>query len=76
MCGGAIDGTHIPILAPNESHADYVNRKGYHSIIMQYKILAPQRLIFDPRAFCFVVSHGRKDSGDENISGFGTRTSF
>ena len=35
MCGGAIDGTHIPILAPNESHADYVNRKGYHSIIMQ-----------------------------------------
>ena len=35
MCGGAIDGIHIPILAPNESHADYVNRKGYHSIIMQ-----------------------------------------
>ena len=35
MCGGAIDGTHIPILAPNKSHADYVNRKGYHSIIMQ-----------------------------------------
>ena len=35
MCGGAIDGTHIPILDPNESHADYVNRKGYHSIIMQ-----------------------------------------
>ena len=35
MCGGAIDGTHIPILAPNESHADYVNRKRYHSIIMQ-----------------------------------------
>ena len=35
MCGGAIDGTHIPILAPNESHRDYINRKGYHSIIMQ-----------------------------------------
>ena len=35
MCGGAIDGTHVPRLAPNESHADYVNRKGYHSIIMQ-----------------------------------------
>ena len=35
MCGGAIDGTHIPILAPNESHTDCVNRKGYHSIIMQ-----------------------------------------
>ena len=35
MCGGAIDGTHIPILAPNESHTDCVNRKGYHSIITQ-----------------------------------------
>ena len=35
MCGGAIDGTHIPILALNESRIDYINRKGYHSIIMQ-----------------------------------------
>ena len=35
MCAGAIDGTHIPILAPEESHLAYVNRKGYHSIIMQ-----------------------------------------
>ena len=35
MCAAAIDGTHIPILAPEESHTDYINRKGYHSIIMQ-----------------------------------------
>ncbi len=35
MCAGAIDGTHIPILAPEESHLVYVNRKGYYSIIMQ-----------------------------------------
>ncbi len=35
MCAGAIDSTHIPILAPTESHAEYVNRKGYHSILMQ-----------------------------------------
>ena len=35
MYAGAIDGTHIPILAPTESHAEYVNRKRYHSIIMQ-----------------------------------------
>ena len=27
MCAGAIDGTHIPIIAPSECHAEYVNRK-------------------------------------------------
>ena len=35
QCGGAIDGTHLPILAPAEYHTDYFNRKGWHSIIMQ-----------------------------------------
>ena len=35
MCAGAIDGTHIPIIAPKENHLVYVNLKGYHSIIMQ-----------------------------------------
>ena len=35
MCAGAIDGTHIPILSPQESHADYVKRKNYHSILLQ-----------------------------------------
>lgn len=29
---GAIDGTHIRIEAPTENAADYINRKGYHSI--------------------------------------------
>ena len=32
---GAIDGTHIPIIRPEQSPADYYNRKGYYSIIMQ-----------------------------------------
>jgi hypothetical protein len=37
-CGGAIDSTHIPIIAPSESHGDYLNRKGYYSLIMQGSI--------------------------------------
>ena len=31
----AIDGTHIPIIRPDESASDYYNRKGYYSVIMQ-----------------------------------------
>lgn len=32
---GAIDGSHIPISAPTESPENYINRKGFHSIILQ-----------------------------------------
>ena len=32
---GAIDGCHIRIKAPNENPEDYVNRKDYHSIVLQ-----------------------------------------
>ncbi|XP_053871665.1 uncharacterized protein LOC128830052 [Malaclemys terrapin pileata] len=34
-CGGAIDGTHIPILAPEHQATDYINRKGYFSMLLQ-----------------------------------------
>uniref|UniRef100_A0A3P9IUC0 DDE Tnp4 domain-containing protein n=1 Tax=Oryzias latipes TaxID=8090 RepID=A0A3P9IUC0_ORYLA len=29
------DGSHIPVIAPLENHADYFNRKGWHSMILQ-----------------------------------------
>ncbi|KAI7800694.1 putative nuclease HARBI1 [Triplophysa rosa] len=35
FCVGAIDGTHIPIIAPTENPADYHNRKGWYSAILQ-----------------------------------------
>ena len=28
QCFGTIDGLHIPIIAPKDSHTDYCNRKG------------------------------------------------
>ena len=35
QCGGAIDGSHIPIIGPNVDRANYYNRKGWYSIILQ-----------------------------------------
>ncbi len=35
QCAGAIDGSHIPVIAPSEDHTDYFNRKGWHSVILQ-----------------------------------------
>lgn len=32
---GCIDGSHIPITAPSNGSKDYLNRKGFHSIILQ-----------------------------------------
>lgn len=35
MCAGALDGTHIPIIAPSSFHTDYYNRKGWYSVLLQ-----------------------------------------
>ena len=32
---GALDGSHIPIKAPKEDSNEYVNRKSFHSIVLQ-----------------------------------------
>ena len=34
-CGGKIDGRHILNIALPEQHVDYMNRKGWYSVIMQ-----------------------------------------
>ena len=34
-CGGAIDGSHIPVSVPSEVRIDYYNRKGWYSILLQ-----------------------------------------
>ena len=30
-CAGLVNGTHIPVISPEECPADYYNRKGWHS---------------------------------------------
>ena len=35
QCVGAVDGSHIPIISPQDCPADYYNRKGWHSVILQ-----------------------------------------
>eukprot|EP00794_Sanderia_malayensis_P002226 gene2226-2535_t len=45
QCAGAIDGSHIPIKAPAEYHADYYNRKGCYSIILQAVIDSSYKFI-------------------------------
>ena len=35
QCAGAMDGSHIPIIAPPVNAKDYYNRKGFHSILLQ-----------------------------------------
>ena len=32
---GAVDGYHVPIMAPQENKEDYVNKKKFFSIILQ-----------------------------------------
>lgn len=34
-CVGVIHASHIPIIAPQDNHCDYVNSKGWRSIILQ-----------------------------------------
>jgi len=45
QCAGAVDGSHIPIKAPTTFHADYYNRKGWYSIILQGVVDAAYKFI-------------------------------
>ena len=46
QCIGTIDGIHNPIIAPSECSADYYNRKGFYSVIMQAAVDHDYRYFF------------------------------
>ena len=46
---GAIDGSHIAIKAPSQRPTNYINRKGFHSIVLQ--AVCDNRMLFTD---CFV----------------------
>eukprot|EP00064_Thunnus_orientalis_P020969 superscaffoldBa00006085_g21122 len=35
LCAGAIGGTHIPIAPPRDNPDHYINKRGWHSVILQ-----------------------------------------
>ncbi|XP_074859579.1 quinone oxidoreductase isoform X2 [Carettochelys insculpta] len=44
-CFGALDGTHIPIRAPEHSGGRYLNQKGYHSVVLQALVDSRDRFL-------------------------------
>ena len=42
---GAVDDCHVPIIGPEQSPNDYINRKGFHSLILQGLVDFDYRLL-------------------------------
>jgi hypothetical protein len=71
---GAIDGSHNPIIAPREWPADYYNRKGFHSILLQGVVDADYKFwhydigrpgcMHDYKMFTLSDLHARMERGE------------
>ena len=74
QCFGAIDGSHIPILALKNNPQDYYNRKGWHSSVLQalvnheYKFMNTYvgwpGSVHDARIFSNSEMYTKGESGD------------
>lgn len=51
---GVIDGTHIRINAPKENSADYINRKGYHSIRLQVNVTSSHNKVINVGIYLYI----------------------
>ena len=79
---GGIDGTHLPFIKPVHSAADYYNKKGYYSVLMQGLVNFRGRFInvnigwpgMVHNAWVLVKSSLYKDANDGKLSPIGIRT--
>jgi len=62
---GAVDGCHIGIKAPQERHIDYLNRKMYHSLVLQG--ISNARRIFNVYVGCPGSMHDARVLQNSNI---------
>ena len=42
---GAVDGCHVPLIGPEQNPEDYINRKGFHSLILQGLVHSDYRFL-------------------------------
>lgn len=54
LCLGAVDGTHIPIIAPRVRENNYVNRKNYHSLNVMVNIILCTTFILTTKSDIFL----------------------
>eukprot|EP00795_Rhopilema_esculentum_P009850 gene9850-18432_t len=70
----AVDGSYIPIKAPAELHAEYYNRKGWYSIILQAVVVGSYKFmnikfgwsgkVHDARVFANSAIYRKGQSGN------------
>nr|XP_025038208.1 protein ALP1-like [Pelodiscus sinensis] len=74
-CGGALDGTHIPIRALPHRAAQFINRKGYFSMVLQALVSHRGQFMdisvgwleqaHDARIFCNLYLYRRLQAGTQ-----------
>ena len=75
-CAGAVDGTHIPIIAPESAHCDYVNRNGWYSIVLTIPIHHNHTTTILYFAGCERLMHMKRDQYSATYCEIGVKNSY
>uniref|UniRef100_A0A8C4EG17 DDE Tnp4 domain-containing protein n=1 Tax=Dicentrarchus labrax TaxID=13489 RepID=A0A8C4EG17_DICLA len=66
QCTGAIDGGHIPVIAPDENHIDYFSCKGWHVDHQFWRLKCLEKHIKTSNKFNFSYFPSPKDTVEIN----------